>query len=188
MLRILNITGPDILQGNGVRCTLWVSGCKHHCPMCHNQWTWNYNQGMIYTEKCDEILEKISEYLSKDYYDGLTISGGDPLCQDIEGLLELKELIENVKEKFPTKDIWLYTGYTLNELLPNADDDYGVGKEKKLKVDIINKCEYIVEGRYEHEKRDLTLHFRGSSNQNILKKVGDCNFITVDLENKGTYI
>ena len=91
MLRILDITAPDINNGNGVRVTLWVSGCTHKCKGCHNAWTWNYNQGKIFGKDSDEILNKLSNWLSRDYVDGLTISGGDPLDQDKNTLFELKQ-------------------------------------------------------------------------------------------------
>lgn len=162
MLRVLDITGPDILQGNGIRCTLWVSGCRHHCPLCHNRWTWEYNQGMIYKENKEDIYEKISSYLSKEYYEGITLSGGDPLCQDSSGLEELNELLEFVKKEFPDKNVWLYTGYTLSELKSKYDDN--IHK-------ILDKCDVIVDGRFENDKKDISLAFRGSSNQTIYEKV-----------------
>ena len=88
MLRVLDITAPDINNGNGVRVTLWVSGCTHKCKGCHNSWTWNFNQGKNFEEDSDEILNKLSNWLSRDYVDGLTISGGDPLDQDKDGLFK----------------------------------------------------------------------------------------------------
>lgn len=161
MLRILNITGPDILQGNGIRCTLWVSGCRHHCPMCQNQWTWKYDQGKVYSENKEWLKEEIRKYLSKDYYDGITLSGGDPLGQDTKGLIELLEIITWIKEEFPTKNIWLYTGYNLLNVLYSDD---------KVQKDIIYSCDFVVDGKFEINEKDPSLAFRGSRNQVIWEK------------------
>ena len=157
MLRILDITAPDINNGNGIRVTLWVAGCKHHCKGCHNQWTWNFNQGKRFDENSDECLNKLSDWLSRDYVEGLTLSGGDPLCQDIAGLLQLKKLINWVRFNFPTKNIWLYTGYIYEEL-------------NDLQSEIANMCDVIVDGPFIEEKKDFSCPFRGSSNQRILYK------------------
>ena len=161
MLRIVDITGPDINNGLGVRCTVWVAGCKHHCEGCHNAWTWKFDQGRDYTEKSEEILSQIREWLDKEYVKGLTLSGGDPLTQTPAALEELLELIKIVKEEYPDKDIWLYTGFTLKEL-----------EETKISIykDILNYVDYVVEGRFILAKRDLSIAFRGSTNQRIMKK------------------
>ena len=91
MLRILAITSPDIQNGNGCRVTLWVAGCGHHCEGCHNEWAWNYNIG---TDNYDEVLESLYKELDRDEIEGLTISGGDPLYQDSEGLQTLYNIIK----------------------------------------------------------------------------------------------
>ena len=156
MLRILDITAPDINNGNGVRVTLWVSGCSHKCKGCHNAWTWNYNQGKIFGEDSDEILNKLSNWLSRDYVDGLTISGGDPLDQDKNTLFELKQIINWVKVNFPTKTIWIYTGYTYEEL-------------NKYQLAIVEDIDVLVDGPYKEELRDIAhCPFRGSTNQRII--------------------
>jgi len=156
MLRILDITAPDINNGNGVRVTLWVSGCSHKCKGCHNAWTWNYNQGKIFDEDSDEILNKLSNWLSRDYVDGLTISGGDPLDQDKNTLFELKQIINWVKVNFPTKTIWIYTGYTYEEL-------------NEYQLAVVEDIDVLVDGPYKEELRDIAhCPFRGSTNQRIL--------------------
>ena len=157
MLRILDITAPDINNGNGIRVTLWVAGCTHKCKGCHNSWTWNYNQGKIFGEDSDEILNKLSNWLSRDYVDGLTISGGDPLDQDKNTLFELKQIINWVKMNFPTKTIWIYTGYTYEEL-------------NEYQLAVIENVDVLVDGPYKEELRDIAhCPFRGSTNQRILK-------------------
>lgn len=156
MLRILDITAPDINNGNGIRITLWVAGCTHHCKGCHNQWTWNFNQGKELIENQDEILNKLSDWLSRDYVEGLTISGGDPLCQDERGLKELSQIITWFRTNYPTKNIWMYTGYVYEDLT-------GLRKEIADKVDV------LVDGPYKEELRDIAhTPFRGSTNQRII--------------------
>jgi len=158
MLRILDITAPDINNGNGIRVTLWVAGCTHHCKGCHNQWTWKYDQGKIFNEHKDEIYSKLSDWLSRDYVEGLTFSGGDPLCQDIDGINSEMEIVEWVRKNFPTKNIWLFCGDYYNDLPENS-----------IKKTLCNMCDVIVEGPYEEDKRDIAhCPFRGSTNQNIL--------------------
>lgn len=154
MLRILDITSPDINNGLGCRVTVWVSGCKHHCAGCHNRWTWNYENG---SEMNEAEFHNLYDRLAKDYIQGITISGGDPLCQDVDGLEELFHLLEWFREVFPNKDVWLYTGYKIEDILPDED-----------KMNIVRLCDIIVDGKYEKDKRDLTLAFRGSTNQRII--------------------
>ena len=160
MLRIVNITAPDINNGNGIRITLWVSGCTHHCKGCHNQWTWNFNQGRIFNIEQKEIFEELSNWLDRDYVEGLTLSGGDPLCQDKEGLCELLQIINWFKNKYPQKNIWLYTGYTIEKIKELNND---------LIKEIINSIDVLVDGPYIEEKRDVChTPFRGSTNQRII--------------------
>ena len=159
MLRILDITAPDINNGNGIRVTLWVSGCKHHCKGCHNQWTWDFNQGQYFTYNQDEILNKLSNWLSRDYVQGITLSGGDPLCQDNDGLCELYNLIKWIRLNYPTKDIWLYTGYVKEDI-----ENSGNHMQQK----IIESIDVLVDGPFIQEKKDFSCPFRGSSNQRII--------------------
>ena len=157
MLRILDITAPDINNGTGIRITLWVAGCKHHCKGCHNQWTWNYNQGIIFEENKETIYNQLYEWLRRDYVDGITFSGGDPLCQDADGLESEMEIVKWVRNNYPTKNIWLYCGDYYNDLPENS-----------LERMLCGMCDVIVEGPYEEDKRDIAhTPFRGSTNQNI---------------------
>ena len=156
MLRILDITAPDINNGNGIRVTLWVSGCTHKCKGCHNAWTWNYNQGKDFVEEQDVILNKLSDWLSRDYVDGITFSGGDPLDQDNDGLRLLLDIIKWVRRNYPSKTIWCYTGYVYEEL-------------KDLQKTVADNCDVLVDGPYKEELRDIAhCPFRGSTNQRIL--------------------
>lgn len=161
MLRIIDITSPDINNGTGVRVTLWIAGCSHHCKGCHNQWTWKYDQGKVFESHKHEIFEELSKILDHDYIDGLTLSGGDPLCQDNDGLCELNSIIEWFRNRYPEKNIWLYTGYTKEEI--DNSDNY-------MMRTIVNNVDVLVDGPYIEEKRDITYNnpFRGSTNQRII--------------------
>ena len=139
----------DVVNGKNVCVSYWCQGCPIHCKGCHNPQTWDFNGGMEIDR--DKLIKEIIEAISKNgIHRNFSVLGGEPLQQG-EGLLSL---LKEVRNKFPDKDIWLWTGYYLSEL-----ND----KQKE----IINLCDYIVDGRYEENKRDLTLNFRGSSNQTI---------------------
>ena len=166
MLRVLNITAPDINNGNGVRVTLWVSGCSHHCKGCHNQWTWNYNQGKPLADNIEEIEKALDNWLSKDYIEGITFSGGDPLDQDELGLYQLLELINWIRDTYPTKTIWVYTGYEYDELIDKTKLD----QISLARKSILKNIDVLVDGPYKEELRDIAhCPFRGSTNQRIIK-------------------
>lgn len=151
-MKYLKITSPDVNNGVGCRVTLWIPGCGHNCPGCHNKWTHDYNQGEEFTPDTYEYLKTI---LNKPYINGITISGGDPLMQNEKTLRDLKSLIERIKLDCKNKNIWLYTGYYIKDL-------------NDLQKSIVDICDVIVEGPYVNELRDVSLEFRGSSNQNIV--------------------
>lgn len=168
MLRILDITAPDINNGNGVRVTLWVSGCTHKCKGCHNSWTWDFNRGKSFIEYQDEILNKLSEWLKRDYVDGITFSGGDPLDQDNDGLRLLLDIIKWVRRNYPTKTIWCYTGYTKEEI--DESNNY-------MRKKVIDSIDVLVDGPYKEELRDIAhCPFRGSTNQRIIYIKNNENF------------
>lgn len=150
-LYVMNVTGPDINNGPGFRITVWVSGCNHHCPGCQNHHTHAWRQG----QWINDVKDKIMEFLSSDNIDGLTLSGGDPLAQDERALKELASFIKEVKNKYPNKTIWLYTGYTYEKL------------DKNQKY-VCSLCDVVVDGPYQQENRDITIPFRGSTNQRII--------------------
>lgn len=148
----------DIANGPGVRVSLFVSGCNHHCKGCFNQCAWDFNYGNDYTE---ETTQKILDDLDKDYIDGLSLLGGEPLeLQNQKGLLPL---VKKVKEKYPNKNIWCYTGFDFEKDV--------VGKMSKTNEEtkeLMNYIDVIVDGKFEEEHKDLSLQFRGSSNQRII--------------------
>lgn len=151
-MKYINITHPDINNGTGCRVTLWIPGCTHNCPGCHNAWTANYDIGKEFDNDAKEL---IYNELSKPYIDGLTISGGDPLDQNLGTLADLREFLVKIKDRFPTKTIWLYTGYYLDDL-----NDW--------QLEVVDLCDVIVDGPFIKDLADGSLAFRGSSNQKII--------------------
>lgn len=146
------ITAPDIANGTGCRVVLWVSGCNHHCVGCHNKETWEYKHGLLFNNDARSILDK---WLQKSYINGLTLSGGDPLDRNEEELLEILDLCKSIKDKYPNKNIWIYTGYTFESL-------------KGTQLEILKYCDVLVDGPYIESLCDLSLPFRGSTNQRII--------------------
>lgn len=175
-LHIITVTGPDINNGLGFRVTVWVSGCTHHCFNCQNKHTWNYNQGhRLYDlyKQGQLYKDKIFALCDSEHIDGITLSGGDPMDQDMFALEELRDFLKEFRKKFPTKNVWLYTGCIYE------DFDY-------YQLQVARLCDVIVDGQYEDEKRDITLPFRGSSNQRIIdvkKSMIEGRTVTIDDSN-----
>lgn len=149
-MRFHDITTCDVNNGEGFRVTLWVAGCSHHCPGCQNPQTWDFNGGRPFDKAAHDYL--LAE-LAKSYIDGLTLSGGDPLFS----LDDIVDLSKEIKEKMPEKNIWLYTGFTIEQI-----------RQSRLKA-ILPYVDVIVDGPYVESLRDVTLAFRGSSNQRIIR-------------------
>ena len=160
-MKVNKITYPDLNNGIGFRITIWVSGCVHHCKGCHNPETWDFNSGREFT---DDDKQKIFELLTIPYLKGVTFSGGDPLCSYEDVLSLAKEL----KEKYPEKDIWLYTGFTLEYVQEHMSE-------------ILDYLDYVVDGKFIEEEKDVSLAFRGSKNQRIWKKE-EGEFKVIDLD------
>ena len=157
-MKYLKITSPDIENGPGCRVTLWIPGCTHKCPGCHNAWTADYNQGQEFTQ---DTYKELCSILDKPYIKGLTISGGDPMDQDDQTLIDLIQLCFEISLEYPTKDIWLYTGYYKEDL-------------KGEQLMLLNYIDVLVDGPFDIAKRDITLPFRGSTNQRIINIPNNC--------------
>lgn len=155
------IEKTSIANGEGIRVVLWVSGCSLHCRGCHNPETWDLNSGKPFDENAKKEL---FEALNKPYIQGITFSGGHPL--EKENIEDIYRLIVEIKEKFPNKDIWLYTGYTWESLF--YDDNLKEICEDQLRRAIILMCDVIVDGKYIEELKDITLKWKGSSNQRVI--------------------
>lgn len=153
----------DIANGTGVRTVLFVSGCTHHCRGCFQPETWDFKNGDTFTS---EVRDQILESLTPDYIEGLTLLGGEPFePENQEGLIDLLRLF---REKWPVnsgrKNLWVYTGYTLESDLLSED-----GKARSEYTDeMLSYIDILVDGEFVLEKKDITLSFRGSSNQRII--------------------
>ncbi len=147
-MRYHNITKDDMLNGDGLRVVLWVAGCSHHCKGCQNPITWDPDGGIPFDEAAKQ---EIFEQLDKDYISGITFSGGDPLHPANEA--DVTALAKEIKEKYPAKDIWLYTGYRWEEICDHEIAAY---------------ADVVVDGRFILEQLDVTLPWKGSPNQRVI--------------------
>lgn len=154
-MKIHDIKTDNMLNGEGLRTVVFVSGCEHKCPFCHNKETWDENSGEEFTK---EHLAYVMEELSKSYIDGITFSGGDPLhCNNREEILKLCNII---KSKFNNKTIWLYTGYTYEELIKLNDNTIN---------QILSIIDVLVDGKFVKELEDVNYHWAGSTNQKVIR-------------------
>ena len=147
-MRYKSILDCSIADGEGVRVALYVSGCSHKCNGCHNPESWDCNAGTLFTE---EKKQRLFTLLERPYIDGLTLTGGDPLYK--ANIEETTALCKELKEKFPDKTIWLYTGSVYEDVKD---------------LEIMQYIDVIVDGEFKIEERDITLPFRGSKNQRII--------------------
>ncbi|MBJ8326279.1 anaerobic ribonucleoside-triphosphate reductase activating protein [Streptococcus pacificus] len=141
----------NFVDGEGVRNSLYVSGCLFHCKGCYNQATWNFRNGVPYTK---ELEEQIMADLAQPYVQGLTLLGGEPFLNT--GIL--LPLVKRIKKELPEKDIWSWTGYTWEEMMLETPD----------KLELLSYVDILVDGRFDITKKNLMLQFRGSSNQRII--------------------
>lgn len=149
----------DIANGPGVRISLFVSGCRHHCKGCFQPETWDFNYGNEFTQETEkEILDALEPY----YIKGLTVLGGEPF--EPENQRVLVKFLKDIRSRFPNKTIWCYTGYTLEDLL---------AQHGKARCEVTDEmCGYIdvlVDGEFVLDKKDISLKFRGSSNQRLIR-------------------
>ena len=151
-MNYIKIDTCNMNNGDGLRCVVWLSGCNHHCKNCFNPETWDFNAGKVFDDKAKQFL---FEQLSKPYIKGLTLSGGHPLEKPNRDTIYC--LLKEVKEKFPLKDIWMYTGY-------KWEDIQNIREIQR----ILTLVDVLVDGPYIDEQRDITLAFRGSKNQRII--------------------
>lgn len=147
-MRYHNITKDDMLNGDGLRVVLWVAGCSHCCKECHNPVTWDPDGGLLF----DETAKKeIYEQLDKSYISGITFSGGDPL--HAANRADVRSFMAEIKEKYPNKTIWLYTGDVWENILQDAAMKY---------IDVLVDGEFVV------EQKDTSLRWKGSANQRVI--------------------
>lgn len=158
-MKFHNITKDDMLNGDGLRVVLWVSGCSHYCEGCQNKITWDPNVGIDFDEKAEQELYA---ELKKDYIKGITFSGGDPLYSS--NVKDILTLAKQIRHDFPNKDIWLYTGYTLAQLF---SDDSEIGL---LRKEVLKYIDVLVDGKFEKDKKDVNVPWVGSTNQHVIRK------------------
>ena len=147
-MRYHNITKDDMLNGDGLRVVLWVSGCEHCCRECQNPITWDPEGGLPFDEAA---RQEIFQQLDKPYISGITFSGGDPLHPANKG--DVRKLMKEIREKYPDKTIWLYTGDVWEHLYKDS---------------ILQYVDVLVDGEFEIEKKDVKLMWKGSSNQRVI--------------------
>ena len=152
------IKNCDIANGPGVRVTLFVSGCTHKCPGCFNEVAWDFDYGQPFTQ---ETIDKILDMLKPNYIKGLTLLGGEPF--EPQNQPAILELLRQIKQKYPNKSIWAFSGYLFDkDILPGKLGDPAVTREYLSYLDV------LVDGPFIQAKKDLTLRFRGSSNQRLI--------------------
>lgn len=146
----------DIANGPGIRTSLFVSGCRRHCKNCFNQMTWDFGYGSAFTE---EVKEKIFESLEPEYVDGVTLLGGEPF--EPENQRGLLPFVKELKQRFPHKSIWAFSGNTLEEILKGR-------AHCEVTDELLSLLDVLVDGPFVQELYDISLQFRGSTNQRIL--------------------
>lgn len=154
------IKNCDIANGPGCRVSLFVSGCRHHCKGCFNEEAWDFNFGEPYTQ---DIEDRIIELIEPDYIQGFSLLGGEPF--EPENQLVLVNLLRRIHEKYPDKDVWCYSGY-----LYDVDMIEGGRIYTRVTKEMLSYIDILVDGEFVLEKKDITLQFRGSSNQRIVPK------------------
>lgn len=147
-----SVVSGDMVNGEGIRVSLFVSGCSHGCPGCFNESTWDYRAG---TEFSTDTINQILDELSKDHISGLSLLGGDPLMK--KNIQDVATLCQIVKDQFPSKTIWCWTGYTLEEIRENHA------------IEILQYLDVLIDGKFIESEKNLKLPFRGSNNQRILR-------------------
>lgn len=165
-----NIKNCDIANGLGVRVSLFVSGCTHHCPGCFNQIAWDFNYGKDFNK---EVQDKIIELLSPSYIDGFSILGGEPF--EIVNQRSLVDFVKRVKQTYPNKDIWAWSGYLF-------DSEILVGRAHcEVTDELLKYIDVLVDGKFIIDLLDISLKYRGSSNQRIIN-------VKKSLESKSVFL
>ncbi len=152
------IKKTDIANGVGVRVTLFVSGCRNHCPGCFQPETWDFTYGKHFNE---ETMQEILKAMEPSYITGFTMLGGEPF--EPENQPKVCQILTRIRRTYPEKSLWSYTGYTLDKDLVPGGAKYTEETDKILAL-----LDVLVDGRFEEDKKDITLLFRGSANQRII--------------------
>lgn len=165
-MRYASIRKMDISNGESIGASLFVQGCHFHCKNCFNKDTWDFEGGNEWTE---DVKEKFLKSAEPSHIKRISILGGEPL--DNENLKDVLELVKEIRISFPGKTIWLYSGYTWEQVMnPVVTSDFNPERDRLLQMrsDIVKKCDVFVDGRYEESKRDVTYRWAGSTNQRVI--------------------
>ena len=149
-MKYANFKEYDIANGPGIRFSLFVSGCTHHCKGCFNPETWDFNYGKPFTKDVEDFILK---EVGHEFYEGMTLLGGEPM-ENTDGLTQI---VQNVKQAMPDKSVWVYSGFTYDEIIQDP--------QKKALLDV---CDVLVDGPFVDDLKDPGLYFRGSSNQRVI--------------------
>ncbi|MGL5694726.1 MAG: anaerobic ribonucleoside-triphosphate reductase activating protein [Peptostreptococcaceae bacterium] len=150
-MRFSKIKDNDIANGLGITMSLWTQGCPHHCKGCFNMETWDYNGGKEFTE--DDLTYILNSIDKNNIKRNLSVLGGEPLCpQNVNGVIELCKVF---KSKYPSKTIYLWTGYKVEDF-------------NNIQMQILNYIDVLIDGKFEEENRNLSIMLRGSSNQRVI--------------------
>ena len=141
---------------------MFVSGCTHYCKDCFNSEAWDFNYGKPFTE---DTMEELLKAIDREWIEGITFLGGEPL--NPRNIEKVSEIIQRIRCSYPEKNIWVYSGYTLVELLERAQDNLSIQDRDSIRS-VLRNIDVLVDGRFVTEKKDLKLRFRGSSNQRII--------------------
>lgn len=189
-MNYIKIDTEDVCNGDGLRVVLWLSGCSHHCYNCQNPQTWNKDSGILFDEEAEEELFR---ELDKDYISGLTLTGGDPLHENnldkvLDIVTKFKKRYEHTQDivcnggethnilrknsdkirLFSDKTIWLYSGYSWNQIFPHGITQMDLSQHEITRQEILKNVDVFVDGQYIDSQRDITLKWRGSSNQRVI--------------------
>lgn len=159
------IRSMDISNGEGIGVSLFVQGCDFHCKNCFNSETWEFSKGQEWNDKTKNQFLKLIE---TPFIQRVSILGGEPLHpKNVQNVLKI---VDEIRVSYPTKNIWLYTGYTWEQIMHPVITDINSEQLKMLQMrkELVNKCDVLIDGRYIDELRDVSLHWRGSSNQRVI--------------------
>lgn len=165
-IRYASIRSMDISNGKGVGIALFVQGCHFHCPNCFNPETWDFNGGKEWTQGTED---KLIELADRPYIKRLSILGGEPLAdENLDGILHL---VDRFRLSLSNKFIWLYTGYTWDQIMnPVTTDDLNSKRDELInkRIEIVKQCDVLVDGKYVESQRDITYPWAGSTNQRVI--------------------
>ena len=159
-MHIGEILTADSANGTGMRLSVFVSGCTNHCKGCFQPQTWDFSYGELYTADTEDFILR---ELSKNYYNGLTILGGEPF--ELSNQQEIVKLLRRVKKELPSKNIWIYTGFTYDKDLVEGGSRY-----IDCTDEILGYTDILVDGQFVEELKNISLNFRGSENQRIIDR------------------